>query len=163
MTAESWLMPMTLEQEVRILSAVPLFAQMEPEALRLLAFTAETISLANGDILYRAGEISDSGYVLMQGSMSLTSGVGGGMAELIDAPALLGQAALIVETRRPGDATASAPSTLLKIPRHLFVRVMREFPGGAAKLRAFLGSRLMDFVAELKHAREIAESRAEKR
>ncbi|MFM9976063.1 MAG: cyclic nucleotide-binding domain-containing protein, partial [Beijerinckiaceae bacterium] len=127
--------------------------------LRLLAFTAETISLAGGDILYRAGEVSDCGYVLMTGAVSVPPGVEGGGPSIVTAPALLGETALIVETKRPGTVTASEPATLLKIPRHLFLRVMREFPAGASRLRAFLGGRLTDFVGELEKAREKAELR----
>ena len=152
---------MTMEQDVRILHQVPLFAQLEGEALRLLAFTAEKLSLEGNEVLFRMGEASECSYLVTSGCILLNGGdqnLSTGIK--LSAPALIGETALIVPTTRPGDATAMEPSTLLKIPRQLCLRIMREFPDGAARLREFMAHRLAQFTRELDVARQRAESRA---
>ena len=58
---------MALDDDVRDLARLPLFQEIEPEALRLLAFSAETKILRLGDVLFRKGEPSDSGYFILSG------------------------------------------------------------------------------------------------
>lgn len=152
---------MTMEQDVRILSQVPLFAQLESEALRLLAFTAEKLSLDENEVLFRIGEASECSYLITSGCILLNGGdFDSSTGVKLSSPALIGETALIVLTTRPGNATAIEPSTLLKIPRQLFLRIMREFPDGAARLREFMAHRLAQFTGELDVARQRAESRA---
>ena len=62
---------MALEDDLRNLSRVPFFAALEPDARRLVAFSAETRILRAGDVLFRRGEPSDCAYVLMQGRLCL--------------------------------------------------------------------------------------------
>ena len=152
---------MTMEQDVRVLSLVPLFAQMEGEALRLLAFTAEKISLEKNEYLFRHNETSDCGYLITSGSIVLDAGdMEPACRVSLVAPALIGETALMVETLRPANAMATEATMLLKIPRKLFLRIMREFPEGAVRLRGFIGQRLAQFTGELESARQKAELRA---
>ena len=67
---------------------------------------------------------------------------------------LLGEMALFTETRRPATATALEPSTVLRIPRALFIKMLDSFPEAASKLRELFATRLDQ------SAREIATVRA---
>ena len=42
---------MSLQQEVELLRKIPMFANIDPAKLKLLAFTSERLSYADGDIL----------------------------------------------------------------------------------------------------------------
>ena len=53
---------MALEDDVRDMARLPLFQDIEPDALRLLAFSAETRILRMGDVLFRKGEPSQDGF-----------------------------------------------------------------------------------------------------
>jgi len=141
---------MALDDDVRNLSRNSTFAVFEPEALRLLAFSAETRILRAGDVLFRRGDQADGGFVVLSGSIALSASDDGGAAERIAGPQnLIGDLALITETRRAVTAIAREPSSVLKISRVLFHRVLQEFPKSAEALRQKMETNLRGFVGEL--------------
>ncbi len=142
---------MSLEDDVRDLARNPTLRELESEALRLIAFSAETRILRAGDILFRRGDASDGGYVIRSGTIVLERDEG--PPAIVAAPALLGDMALITETRRPATALAREPSSVLKISRTLFHRVLVEYPNSAMRVRAALADRLRVLARELETAR----------
>jgi CRP-like cAMP-binding protein len=151
---------MALEDDLRNLSRVPFFAALEPDARRLVAFSAETRILRAGDVLFRKGEPSDGAYVLMQGSVVLDAQDNGGVDFEVSLPySLIGELALISDTARPATAIARVPTTVLKIPRRLFHRVLNEYPSSAQALRQMIESRLVGFSQHLDNLREDWETR----
>ena len=145
---------MSLEQAVRQLSRIPLLAQLEPEALRLLAFSAETLTLASGDVLFRQGDISDAGYVVLAGTIIVETPDACGTNRHVGPDSLLGETALLVATQRPVTAQAQGTTKVLKIPRILFQRVLQVFPDGAVRLHSFLARRLAGYASELDDMRQ---------
>ena len=73
---------------------------------------------------------------------------------IVRPPTLIGDAALLAETRRPATALAREPSSVLRIPRHLFQRVLGEYPDSAARLRRDWVKRLLALSAELDGVRD---------
>jgi CRP-like cAMP-binding protein len=145
---------MSLGDDIRNLTSIPLFAELEPEALRLLAFAAETRILRAGDVLFHRGEVSDCGYIVLTGSIALdTAGDGGPAVKILGPNTLIGEIALISQTERPATALAREPSTVLKVSRALFHRVLKEFPVSANHVRAALQARLVEFTQELEGLR----------
>jgi CRP-like cAMP-binding protein len=141
---------MGLEDDIGKLARVPAFAVIEPEALRLIAFSAETRILRAGDVLFRRDEISNDGFVVLAGSIAMdASGDGAVTARIVRPPGLIGDLALLTQTRRPATAIAREPSTVLRISRLLFRRVLDEFPDSAERLRQSQGARLLQFTGEL--------------
>jgi CRP-like cAMP-binding protein len=141
---------MGLEDDIRKLARIPAFAAIEPEALRLIAFSAETRILRAGDVLFRRDEMSNDGFVVLAGSIAMdASGDGAVTARIVRPPGLIGDLALLTQTRRPATAIAREPSTVLRISRQLFHRVLREFPDSAERLRQSLSARLLQFTGEL--------------
>jgi CRP-like cAMP-binding protein len=139
---------MALDDDIALLSRVPLFASLGGEPMRLLAFSAETRVLRAGDVLFKEGQAADSGYVVVEGSLILTSS--GGLTERVAGTgALLGEIALIVETLRPATATAREPSTVLRIPRSLFRRVLNEFPEAALRVHEDFREKMRATTADL--------------
>ena len=141
---------MSAESDIRNLSQIPIFGVLEDDARRLIAFSAETRILRASDILFRRGDLSDCGYVLTSGVIALDSRDDGGAAIPISTPfTLIGELALISETERPVTAVARQPTTVLKIPRTLFLRVLREYPASARTLRAMMSARVDGIMREL--------------
>jgi CRP-like cAMP-binding protein len=60
--------------------------------------------------------------------------------------------ALLVQTQRPATAIAREPSTVLKISRELFHRVLREYPESAKRLRGAMADELKAFIRELEES-----------
>jgi len=142
---------MALQDNVRNLAKNPTLRDLEPDALRLIAFSAETRILRAGDVLFRRGETSDSGFVVLSGAVALQTGTG--EATIVRAPTLIGESALVTETTRGATATAREPSSVLRITRALFHRVLAEFPDSATRLHDSLRERLIALTEELEGVR----------
>jgi CRP-like cAMP-binding protein len=65
----------------------------------------------------------------------------------------LGELALLTETTRPVTATALEPSTVLRIPRSLFFKMLEGFPEAARKLRDVLATRTDQSAREIHNVR----------
>ncbi len=142
---------MALHSELNELKRIELFAAFETDALRALIFSAETRLLRGGDVLYRRGEAADGGYILENGSIAIETGEPGPPADKIIKPvALLGEVALIAATTRPVTALAREPSTVLKIQRTLFHRILEKYPTTAAQVRKLFKDRLVKFAQGMK-------------
>lgn len=153
---------MRLEEDIGKLARHPTFAVIEPEALRLIAFSAERRMLHAGDVLFRRDEISNGGFLVLSGSIAVDpSGHGAATARIVRPPGLIGDLALLTHTRRPGTAIAREPSTVLRISRQLFHRVLQEFPESAQRLRQSLSERLLQFTGELALLRHMRLAMAE--
>lgn len=141
---------MSLKRDIAILKTVPLFEAMEEDALRLIAFSAETRVFRAGDLLFRRGELSDGGYVVMSGAVALDANDDGSPAPVVaTAGMLIGELALVVDTQRPATAIVREPCTVLKISRHVFRRVLEEFPELAGRVRAHVEAKLARISDEL--------------
>jgi len=58
-----------VDQEAAVLARVPTFAKLDPARLKLLAFTSRALRFAPGDMLIRAGDPSDSAFVILEGTV----------------------------------------------------------------------------------------------
>ena len=52
---------MSLNEEVDLLRKIPLFANIEPSKLKLLAFTSERLKFREGTELFHQGDMGDFG------------------------------------------------------------------------------------------------------
>jgi CRP-like cAMP-binding protein len=146
---------MSLEDQIKTLARAPIFSSLEPDALRLIAFAAETRELAAGDLLFRQGDLSDGGYVVASGSLTLTSSDNTTAAGKIIGPgALLGELSLLISTRNSATAIAHENSTVLKISRRLFLRTLDASPISALQLRKARTRELTTLSAALERARQ---------
>ncbi len=146
---------MALQDEIERLAQIPLLDALGPEALRLIAFSAETRILRAGDILFRKGERADGGYIVITGALALEADDAGGPAAHIVQPGeLIGELALIAPIERPVTAMAREPTTALRIPRTLFHRVLKEYPEAAGILQKMMAERLETFGRDLDGVRQ---------
>ena len=138
---------MALEDDIRTLSETPLFDELGRDALRLIAFSADRVRLAEGDVLFREGDRADSGFVIVAGSLTLTRG---GAEKIVERGALLGELALICDGSRPATAVARQPTEVVRVARGLFQRLFEEYPDLARKLHARLAARVTANVADMR-------------
>jgi CRP-like cAMP-binding protein len=143
---------MAIEDDISLLERVPTLGLLGRQALRILAIGAESRYVHAGELLFKAGDEADSGFVIQEGRFALLSPVSG--QEVAVGPStLLGELALFSETRRPATARALEPSTVLCIPRPLFVRMLDSFPDAARKLREIVAARLEQSTREFSNLR----------
>ena len=140
---------MSLDSDIRLLSRVRLFAGFEPDHLRLLAFGAEARALAQGTRLYRQNSPADGGYVVVRGNIDLISGLNDTLISSHGAGSLIGEMALISETRHAASAIATENTEVLKITRPLFRRMLNEYPQLAVVLRQRISDSVNEFANQL--------------
>jgi len=150
---------MTIEDDIAILARVPTFAQLGFSALQIVAIGSESKHLAEGETLFRAGETTDAGYVIQEGSLklatddprrpdpSVTFGPG----------ALIGELALVTETLCSATAIATEPTVVMRISRSLFRKVLEGFPDAARLMRDRFAARASLVSDELFRARAALE------
>ena len=151
---------MTIEDDIAFFERVPTLGLLGRDALRILAIGAESRYVHGGEVLFGAGDEADAGFVIQEGSFSLS--VGGAPDDeplVVGRGALIGELALITETKRPATATALEPSTVLRIPRGLFLKMLDGFPSAAEKLRDILASRSDQSTAAIYAVRSILDAR----
>jgi CRP-like cAMP-binding protein len=134
---------MTIEDDISFLGRVPTFAQFGFSALQIIAIGSETKHLADGEILFRAGETTDAGYVIQEGALKLTTHdpKRSDPSFTFGPGALIGELALLTETVCPATAMAAEPTILIRISRSLFRKVLEGFPDAARQVRDRLTER----------------------
>jgi CRP/FNR family cyclic AMP-dependent transcriptional regulator len=112
----------SLNEEVELLRNIPLFANIEPSKLKLLAFTSERVAYEPGQELFHQGDDGDAAYIIIGG-----------------------EADIIIETE-------SGPFKVetLVISKELFYRLILEFPQIAVEIMRELAQRLERMNAQLR-------------
>ena len=142
---------MALNDDIALLSVVPLFADIDEDKLRLIAFGAERRRLSAGQQLFREGAPADCAFAIAAGSIALTRTRVDGSAETIEVVGrgtLLSELAMISLVERKFTATATEESEVIRINRPLFRRMLEEYPDVAvlvdsrikANLQAMIGA-----------------------
>lgn len=140
---------MGLDTDIDLLERVPALSLLGPEALRILAISAQAQEIKGGDTLYKEGDPADCGFVVASGGFTLQRERDGRDAVVVRQGALLGETALIVGSAWSGSATAIETSNVLRIPRTVFLRVLEGVPEGAVRLRRYIAERLAVTINEI--------------
>jgi CRP-like cAMP-binding protein len=124
---------MSIEDDVLLLERVPTLRLLGGASLRMLAIGSEQKDIPRGDYLFKRGDDADAGFVVQRGALRVDDGSG---AEVTAGPgALIGELALVVAMRRPSNALALEYSSLIRISRSLFQRILESDPAAAVRLR----------------------------
>ncbi len=144
---------MSIEDDIRFFEQVSPLALLGREPLRILAIGAESRYVHGGDILFRRGESADAAYVVQEGSFRLASEGKGETGVTVGPGAMIGEMALLTETQRPVTATACEPSTVMRIPRTLFLKMLEGYPDAARRLRDSLLVRTEQATRDMRKVR----------
>jgi CRP-like cAMP-binding protein len=112
----------------------------------MLAIGSEQRDFSPGDYLFNAGDEADAGYIVQRGAIRVEDGG----AEVVAGPgALIGELALIVAMKRPASAVALDHSSVIRVARSLFQRVLESDPGAARRLRDELAARTSQLASDI--------------
>ena len=137
---------MSIEDDVALLERVPTLRLLGTTALRMLAIGSEQRDFARGDQLFNAGDEADAGYIVQRGAFRIEDGG----AEIIAGPgALIGELALIVSMQRPSSAVAIEHSSVIRVARSLFQRVLESDPVAARRLRDEFANRTSQIASDI--------------
>jgi CRP-like cAMP-binding protein len=138
---------MSIEDDVALLERVPTLRVLGTTALRMLAIGSEQRGCARDSVLFRAGDEADAGFVVQRGAFRIEDGGG---ASIVAGPgALIGELALINAMRRPSTAIALEDSSVIRVARSLFQRVLESDPAAARRLRDEFARRTSQIASDI--------------
>ena len=138
---------MSIEDDVALLERVPTLRLLGTDALRMLAIGSEQRNVARGDLLFNEGDDADAGFVVQRGAFRIENVAG---AEIVAGPgALIGELALVVAMQRPSTATALEHSSVIRVARSLFQRVLESDPAAARRLRDEFAGRTSQIASDI--------------
>ena len=138
---------MSIEDDVALLERVPTLRLLGTTALRMLAIGSEQRDFSRGDVLFNAGDEADAGFIVQRGAFRIEDGAG---AEIVAGPgALIGELALMTAMKRPSTATALENSSVVRVARSLFQRVLESDPAAARRLRDEFASRTSQIASDV--------------
>lgn len=142
---------MSIEDDIAFLERVPALRLLGRDALRILAIGSESRYVHEGATLFGEGDDADCAFVVQEGSFDLVSR--GGAAAVAGPNMLIGEVALITESRRPLSAVAREPATVVRITRQLFLKMLEGYPDAAVRMRDALAKRASDSVRDFARVR----------
>jgi CRP-like cAMP-binding protein len=151
--------PVTIKDDIAVLARVPTFAKFGFAALQIIAIGSEARQLADGETLFSEGDTTDAGYVIHEGSLTLTTDDPrlSDPAVTFGPGTLIGELALLTETVCSATAVAAEPTTVIRISRTLFRKVLEGFPEAARLMRDRLALRVSQSNGELLRIRAALE------
>ena len=156
---------MSLKQEFELLRRVPIFAEIEPARLKLLAFMSERVGFDPGKVLMRQGDPADAAYLIIEGDVEivLETAAGQFVVATLGANDIVGDMGILGNAPRAATVRAKDRVIALRISKEPFMRMVREFPSMAVSIMQELAQRLeatnrqlSSAVAEVKRLREEA-------
>lgn len=142
---------MTLEAEVQSLRQVPMFRDMDPARLKLLAFTSERVQFAGGQRFFSQGDPSDAAYVILDGRANVLLNTPNGEIQVAElgGNALVGEMGILSDTPRSASIMAAEPTTALRIDKRVFLELLAQFPQMSLAVMRELAQRLERTNAQL--------------
>ncbi len=142
---------MTLETEVQSLRQVPMFRDIDPARLKLLAFTSERVQFAGGQRFFSQGDASDSAFVILEGRASVLLNTPNGEIKVAELGqnALVGEMGILSDTPRSATIAAVDTTTALRIDKRVFLELLLQFPQMSIAVMREIAGRLERTNAQL--------------
>jgi CRP/FNR family transcriptional regulator, cyclic AMP receptor protein len=156
---------MSLKQEFELLRRVPIFADIEPAKLKLLAFMSERVGFDPGKRLMKQGDPADAAYLIIEGhaEVVLETLAGPITVATLGSNDIVGEMGILGNVPRAATVRAKDRVIALRISKEPFMRMVREFPSMAVSIMQELAHRveatnnqLSGALAEVKRLREDA-------
>ncbi len=141
---------MTIEDDIAFLERVPILRRLGGGALRILAIGAESYSVEAGQVLFAAGDTADCAYIVQRRLVRRSTPTRRARARSSSDRALCwARPALLAETLRPATATARERSTVVRISRTMFLKMLESYPEAAQRLRDLIAARAEQWARDM--------------
>ena len=143
---------MSLDEEVDVLRRIPLFGNIEPAKLKLLAFTSERLTYDKGQTLFRQGDMGDAAYIILEGEADVVVSMPPGEPRKVAGLGrhdIIGEIAVLCDVPRTATVVAGSRLVTLRISKENFIRMITEFPQMAVEILRELARRLEKTTQQL--------------
>jgi CRP-like cAMP-binding protein len=142
----------SLNEEVELLRNIPLFSNIEPSKLKLLAFTSERVAYEPGQELFHQGDDGDAAYIIIGGEADIIIETDNGpfTVATFKRNDIVGEIAILCDVPRTATVLVKDKLETLVISKELFYRLVMEFPQIAVEIMRELAQRLERMNAQLR-------------
>ncbi|MGO4172019.1 Crp/Fnr family transcriptional regulator [Bosea sp. TAF32] len=121
---------MSLEADIGCLRSLPLFRDMPPSRLKLVALMGERLRFEPGAVLIDQKDRLDGVYVILEGDVEFSQSRpdGEGRRFQKDAGSITGDVSLLSGRPFIGTVSAKTPVLALRIPKDLFFELLQTVP-----------------------------------
>ena len=133
------------EQDVETLRNIPLFAGLPTPRLKLIAYTAEVVRFAPGEVIVQQGDPADAVYIVTEGEAEVwIRDAEGNEIHLatMGRNSLFGETAVICKGRRTATVKARDRVATFKIRDTLFLDLVRQSPEIGMQVMTVLAERV---------------------
>ena len=143
-----------LQEDVDLLRNVPLFRNLDSAKLKLLAFTSERLTFADGDILFAQGDEGDSAYVIVEGTADVMIATPKGPVTVASVKQndWVGEIAILCDVPRTATIRATEKLVTLRISKEIFFQLVLQFPQMSVEVMRELAFRLESTNQKLQEA-----------
>jgi CRP-like cAMP-binding protein len=142
----------SLDRDVETLRNIPLFAGLPTPRLKLIAYTAEVVRFAAGEVIVQQGDPADAVYIVTEGEAEVRLRDNEGHDVLLATMgrhSLFGETAVLSRGRRTATVLAKGPVTTFKISAKVFLDLLRQSPDIGMQVMSVLAQRLEATSARL--------------
>lgn len=146
---------MSLNQSVQVLQEMPLFRNVDPKQLRVVAMMSESLTYRAGERLFEQGDEGDAAFIILDGEVEVLVSANGGEQSVatLAKGEIFGELAVICDQTRSSAIAARTELEVLRLGRGDVLKLMREFPDILLQMVRILGTRLERTTNELSAAR----------
>ena len=134
-----------LERDVETLRNIPLFTGLPTARLKLIAYTAEVVQFAPGEVMVRQGDPADGVYIITEGEAEVLIEEADGhelQVATMGRNGLFGETAVISKGRRTATVRARERVVAFKISANVFLDLVRQSPEIGMQVMTVLAQRL---------------------
>ena len=146
---------MNIEDEVKLLRKIGMFASLDASRLKLLAFTSEWLTYDSGQMLFEQGEMGDAAYIIVEGEVGVFVSSDGGLMQVASRgeSEIIGEIAILCGVPRTATVKALNETHVLKISKDVFGKLITDNPDTALEIIRALAERLETTTAALREAK----------
>jgi CRP/FNR family cyclic AMP-dependent transcriptional regulator len=145
---------MSIDREVEVLRQIPLFANIDPVKLKLMAFASERIIFQAGQSLFEHGDEGDAAFIIVDGEADVQVDTPAGPLTVAKVAKndIVGEIAILCDVPRTATVMATSELTTLRITKDLFFRMITDFPEMGIEVMRVLAHRLEQTTTQLRKA-----------
>ena len=146
-----------LMDEVSLLRSIPIFANVLPNKLKLLAFASERMTFTDGQSIVRQGDRSDAAYIIITGVADVLVSTGEENTAIVGTlgrNAMVGDMGILAGIQRTATVRANGEVEALMIRKEHLIELVRDSPDLALDIVKSLVDRLVKTTMDLAKAKE---------
>jgi CRP-like cAMP-binding protein len=134
-----------LSHEVASLQRIPMFRDVDPSKLKLIALASQRANYRSGDRLLTEGGRADTVFIIIDGRAKVVRGEAGAEIEIatVETGSVVGEMGVVLDRPYSGTIVADTPVTALRIDKRTFLDLLTKVPQLSMALIRELAGRVL--------------------